>query len=217
AHFFPDVDSAKRLKGEFFGAGGTLSRLSAGESLVLHTLVTHPAAGCIAEDTADIERRARLLVASDEESAIRIAVTALNVGGTRAARFLNGFAAGVGSKPELIHRVSSRLKSDLVDRQPALLAVPEIWAESFNEQLSLVAHLASLQNLPDLGSAITEAILAANAWPPLPTVLAKFEYPAVAAVLRWIDQIPQSTLSLAEPVLGALAAQQSVVTEVLRR
>lgn len=217
AHFFPDADSATRLKGEFFAAGGTLTRGSGGESLVLQTLVTHPGAGCIAEDTADIEQRARVLVSSDEEIAIRIAVAALNVGGPRAARYLNGFVAGVGSKPELLRGMSSRLKSELLDRQPALLAAPEIWAESSNEQLSLVAHIASLQNLSDLVSPICEAILAANAWPCMPTVLAKFGYPAVAAVLRWIDRIPQSTLSLPEPLLGALAAQQSVVTEVVRR
>jgi hypothetical protein len=217
AHFFPDTDSAVRLKTEFFGSKGSFSRQSRGEALVLQTLVTHPAAGSVPDDIAAIEQRARSLARSDEESAIRLATSASSVGGVRAEQYLEGFAAGVISKPELLYVMSPSLKSDLLNRNPTLLTLPELWRGSTDQQLAIAAHVASLRSLSRLATPITQAVLSAEAWPCLPSVLAKFGKSAVAATLEWVDQIPQSTLSLQQAVLDALGEQRSVLAEVLQQ
>jgi len=217
AHFFPDIDSAVRLKTEFFGSRGSFSRESRGEALVLQALVTHPAGGCVPEDIAAIEQRARLLVRSEKDGAIRVAVAASSVGGIRAEQYLDGFAAGVISNPELLYVMSPSLKSDLLTRNPALLTLPELWRGPTDQQLAIAAHVASLRSLSRLAAPITRAILSAEAWPCLPSVLAKFGKGAVAETLAWVDQIPQSTLSLEQPVLEALGEQRSVLAEVLQQ
>jgi hypothetical protein len=218
SHFFPEADSSKRLKAEFFGVGGTFGQIPhRGESLVLRALVTHPAAGSIPAETAAIEQRAAALVSSDDKSAIEIATVASSIGGIRAQQYLDGFATGVGASPELLHRLSSSLTFSLLKRRPSLLTSPELWRGSTDHQLAIAAYVSSLHDLREYGRKITEAVLTANAWPSLASVLAQFGCEAVSAILEWIDAIPQTALSLPEPVFEALAEQRHVVTEVIQQ
>ena len=218
SHFFPEPTSGKRLKAEFFGISGKFARSSEhGEYLVLQALVAHPAAACVAEDTAAIESRARALVDSDDESAIRIAMTATSVGGTRAEQFLDGLGAGVISRPEILHRLPSALTFDLVKRLPTLLTFPELWKTSAEQQLTIIAQLPSLQSIPGFGKAITEAALASSAWSSLASVLARFGEESVDAILEWIDGIQRIPLSIPEPVYTALGEQRNLVIRVISR
>lgn len=217
AHFFPETDSSKRLKAEFFGIGGTFSQTPGGEALALQALVTHPAAGSIPEDTAAIKQRAQSLATSGDERAIQIAMTAPKIGGIRAAQYLDGFAAGIRAKPEILPRLSLSLTFDLLKRHPALLTLSELWKASADQQLAIAAHMSSLHDLSEFGKQITEAVLIANAWPPLATVLAQFGYEAVTATLEWIDAIPKNELSLPEQFFWALGEQRDLLTEVVRQ
>jgi hypothetical protein len=135
----------------------------------------------------------------------------------RAAQYLDGFAAGVSSKPQILHGLSLSLTFELLRRYPALLASTEVWRRSADQQLAIAGYISSLHNVPELARSITEAVLSMNAWPALATVIAKFGYEAVAAVLEWVDHMPQTELSLAEPLLGALDEQRNLLTEVVKQ
>jgi len=198
--------------------GGSFDQIShRGEALVLQALVTHPAAGSIAEDTAAIQQRASALVSSDDEVAIKIAIVATGVGGSRADQYLGGFAAGVTERPEILHKLSSSLKFDLVKRYPTLLTSPELWKVSVDQQLVIAAQLSSLHNTGDHQKGITKAVLAANAWPALTSIIAQFRDGAVGAILEWIENIQQTPLSVPEPVLVALGEHRHLVLEVIRK
>ena len=84
-------------------------------------LVTHPAASSIPSDIAAIEQRARSLVSVAPEGALRIATAASKIGGIRGGQYLDGFAAGGRSKPEILHELPSSLTFDLLNRLPSLL------------------------------------------------------------------------------------------------
>ncbi len=216
SHFFPQADSSKRLKAEFFGIKGSLAS-SAGEAQVVRALVTHPAAASIPADVAAIEQRARTLVDSDEETAIQIAITATSLGGVRAQQFLDGFAAGVISKPEIFHTLSSPLTFELLKTHPELLTSAGLWKVPANQQLAIAAYVPSLPRATEYGKKITEAVIAANAWPAMPSLLAQYGYEAVAVILNWIDVGAQLPLSLPETLLSSITEQRQFLIEIIRQ
>jgi hypothetical protein len=145
SHFFPEASSSPRLKAEFFGVGGSFSQVPGqGEPSVLMALVTHPAASSIPRDIAAIEQRASSLVNVDPESALGIASAASNIGGVRGEQYLDGFAAGVRSKPKILHELPLSLTFDLLKRLPSLLASPEAWQGTVDYQLAVASHISSL-------------------------------------------------------------------------
>jgi hypothetical protein len=218
SHFFPQPDSSRRLKEEFFGINGNLSQPSrAGEASVIRALVTHPGAASIPADVAAIEARARMLVNSDDESAIQLAMTATSLDKIRAQQFLDGFAAGLSSKPEILHGLPSPLIFQLLRMHPELVTFEELWKVPPNQQLAIVAYLSSVPRAKEYGGKITEAIIAANAWPSLPGVLAHYEYEAVNAILKWIDASPSAPLSLPEAVFRALSEQRHLLIEIIQQ
>src|ERR1700720_589136 len=114
-------------------------------------LVTHPAASSIPSDIAAIEKRASSLVLVDPESALRIATAASNIGGVRGGQYLDGFAAGVRSKPEILHELPLSLTFDLLKRLPSLLESPEAWQGPVDCQLAVAAHISSLDVSVEFG------------------------------------------------------------------
>ncbi len=216
SHFFPQADSSKRLKAEFFGIKGSLAS-SVGEARVVRALVTHPAAASIPADVAAIEQRARTLVDSDDETAIQIAITATSLGGARAQQFLDGFAAGVISKPEIFHTLSSPLTFELLKMHPELLTSAGLWKVPASQQLVIAAYVPSLPRAAEYGKKITEAVIAANAWPAMPSLLAQFGYEAVGVILNWIDVSAPLPLSVPETLLSSLAEQRKFLIEIVRQ
>jgi hypothetical protein len=215
AHFFPDSDSSTRLKAEFFGQGGYYSAMSGGELSVLRALVTHPAANSVPEQIADITTRAQRLCSSDTEGSTRLALMASNIGGRRAGRFLEGFAAGIASKSEVLSKLSLSLVFELLKKRPTLAASSQIWERSTEEQLAIASFLSSLPSNSGLGSSITTAVLKAGGWSSLATVVAHFRHEAVYAVLQWIDEIPERIVSLPSSVLFALSEHRQAVLEAV--
>ena len=218
SHFFPEANSSQRLKAEFFGKGGTFSQIPRqGEPSVLMALVTHPAATSIPSDVAAIAERARSLVSTDLDSALKIAAAALSVGGIRGGQYLDGFAAGVQRKPEILHTLPSSLTYDLFKRLPSLLSSSQAWQGSIEYQLALAAHISSLDTAGDLRREVTKAILTANAWAPLTSILTQFGDDAIRAILDWIDVMPETSLSIPQQVFDSLAAQRHRVTEAIHQ
>jgi hypothetical protein len=218
AHFFPEADSSKRLKAEFFGIGGVFSHISSrGEYTVLRALVTHPAGASIPRGIASIEHRAAAFVKADDESAIQIATVASSIGGSRADEYLDGFAAGIGERPELLHRLSSSLIFDVFKRYPSLLTSPESWRGSIDHQLAVASYVASRHDLAEYSNRITRAVLAANAWASLASILAHFGHEAVVAILEWVDTMSEHPLSPPDPVFNALAERRSLVVDVIQQ
>jgi hypothetical protein len=223
AHFFPLPDSSKRLKAEFFGVRGSFRQPSqADDPQVLRALVTHPAAASIPDDIAAIEQRARTLVDSDERSASQIALTATKIGGSRAQQFLNGFAAGVRSKPGILHTLPSSLAIELLKIYPELLTSVELWKVPASQQLTIVAYIPSLPHAKDFAKKITEAVINANAWPALRSLIAQFGYEAVSAILAWIDLYPiesdlRPCLSIPDELFGVLNDQRRWLIETIRQ
>jgi len=216
SHFFPEADSSRRLKAEFFGISGSLAS-QMGEAPVVRALVTHPAAASIPADVAAIEQRARTLVDSDDEMAIQIAITATSLGGVRAQQFLDGFAAGVSSKPEILHTLSSPLTFELLKMHPELLTSAELWKVPASQQLVIAAYVSSLPRAKEYGKKITEAIIAANAWTAMPSLLAQFGHEAVEVILNCIDVSPGLPLSVSESLFSALAEQRHLLIEIIRQ
>jgi hypothetical protein len=216
SHFFFDVHSSQRLKSELFGITGIFGQMSPqGESSVLLALVTHPAAVSIPADVAAIGQRANSLVGVDFESALRIATAAFNIGGSRAEQYLRGFAAGIKSRPNVLSSLPLSLMCDLFRRIPSLLESPEAWQGPIEYQLTIAANISSLNIAKEFGRNITKAVLSANAWTPLTSVLTWFGDDALSATLEWIDAIPEQSLSIPQPIFDALSAQRHRVTEVI--
>jgi len=180
-------------------------------------LVTHPAATSIPSDIAAIEQRASSLVNVDLESALRIATAALNIGGIRGGHYLDGFAAGVKSKPDIIPALPSSLRFDLLKRFPLLLASRESVARPIEYQLAVAGYISSLNVTEELSREITKAVLSANAWAALAIILTRFGNDAVSAILEWIDAMPEVSLSIPQQVFDSLAAQRHSVTDVIHR
>src|SRR3989344_6021779 len=147
AHFFPDPDSSKRLTAELFGISGYYSTMPHGESSVLHALVSHPAANCVPEAVAAIENRAQRLASFDTENAIKIAITASNIGGKKANHYLNGFTAGIAEHPESLSGAPLALILSLLKRRPELAASPELWRRSAQDQLAIALYISSLRDV----------------------------------------------------------------------
>jgi hypothetical protein len=69
----------------------------------------------------------------------------------------------------------------------------------------------SLGSLPE----ITKAVLSANAWASLTSILTRFGNDAVSAILEWIDAMPESSMSIPQQILDLLSAQRHRLTEVI--
>lgn len=204
AHFFPDPDSSSRLKAEFFAQGGYYSTMSGGEFAVLCALVTHPGANSVPGKIANITTRAQRLASSEPEAATRIALMALNIGGSRTSRFLGGFAAGIKSTSDVLSKLPLSLVFELLKERPKLAASSQIWERSAEEQIEIASLLSSVVIESALAFSITMAALNARAWSSLARLVANFGGEAVYAVLQWIDDLPEDVISLPSPVLFAL-------------
>jgi hypothetical protein len=216
-HFFPDASSSTRLKKHFFGVGGYFSPLANGESLVLRALVTHPAGEAVSEDTALIRSRAALLTHSDDQSAVRIAIEASNIGNERAKEFLDGFADGLHLKPYLVPQLSLSFVLDLIKKHPTLLGSPDVWIGPSERQLALASHIPPIPNTAAFCVELTRAILVATAWPALSSVLARCGYEAVRTVTEWIDNVPGSKVSVPDLVSNSLHEQRLLLPQILSR
>lgn len=215
AHFFPTPDLSTRLKAEFFAQGGYYSAMSGGELAVLCALVTHPAANSVPEKIAEITMRAQRLCSSDPEGATRIALMASNIGGSRASHFLEGFAAGIPSKSEVLSRLPLSLVFDLLKKRPTLAASSQIWERSAEEQIAIASLLSSVPIESALAFSITVAALRARAWSSLARLVANFGHEAIYAVLQWIDDIPEDAILLPSPVLFTLNEHRHTVLEAV--
>lgn len=202
-HFFPEPTSSKRLKAEFFGRRSQYTGKESGEVEVLEVLVAHPASECIPDDVAEVSARARSLATLNFNEATRIALTAKQVGGMNAERYLAGYAAGAEEKADALDSLPISLLLDLLIRQSSLVSLTELWRRPAEEQVSLALKLGHLNPRSETIQSSIRAIIAAGAWQALRVVFDRLGYNAIQAALGWMDEQVDGVISTA-PELSAL-------------
>ncbi len=216
AHFFPTEQSSGRLKAEYFGVDGRYSSTIDGEAAVLSALTLHPAGQCVSDSVASLEQRSADLVGKDIRAATRIALSATSVGGSRAQRFLNGFAIAIEAGGRGVQELPLALLFELLDRRPMLVASASVWERSAEQQVAIVGHLSSsVETEPQLRTAAVRAVIDAAAWPALSAMLAQFGGDGLAAVLAWVDEGVSDAIWVPEEVQAALEENRPEIIEML--
>jgi hypothetical protein len=105
---------------------------------------------------------------------------------------------------------------DLIKQHPRLLTAPELWIGSLELQLALASHLPSVMDESVPGAELTQAILRANAWPALSSVLARYGSEAVQTVLAWVDDVQETEVSVPDLVSSALYEQRHLLIDIVK-
>jgi hypothetical protein len=203
-HFYPQPTTAGRLKAAIFGADGEYAARLGKEALILGLLVSHPLALAISAKTADMRGRARAIAKDDMPAAVEIAVLASQLGGDYAQQFLEGFFENGEWSKDFIRNIPSELLAISLNRHPALLSQPALWARS--DRMDIVAKfLSRLEADPDLLRNAISSMMEAGAWEAISRLIDHCGETAVSAMFLLIDANGSQTIDYPDVIYSDLS------------
>jgi hypothetical protein len=214
AHFFPQPEGGRRLKSELFGRQGRFLSQLGGELAITRILVTHPAATAVGADVAAIGARSTDLADKDIESATNLALLAAQLGGENAQRYLDAYFDRALNSEDVLRRAPASLLFDILERQPALLGRPVLWARL--DHIGLVSRaIARFSADPVLLIDAVSAMMVAQAWDALAGVVEQFGAAALKRIFEIIDSTHGDYLDYPDPLYSIIWSRPPVVVGML--